>query len=426
MQFDHLDNKFKEAAAHHHPPYDEQAWTKMEKLLDKHMPVEEKKRRFFYILFFAGLLVLSGLLVTQPWKQNKPVQPSKKDATSLVTAKTITTGQTPATNNVNAGNHERTVEITSPVPTATNIPPVYATNDLFRVGKHINKKQPLLTSAHNTNIVPGVNEPSVNEAVKANQTDNKPKDPLIINQHPGKDAIGKTSPNQLLTTPSSVTKETTPAVSSVQKHKEKSRKTHVFFISLGAGPDISFVRAKDPGTFKIFGGGGLGYTYNNRLTLRAGFYSARKIYTAQPQDYNAPPIFYTYYPNLQKVEANCKVYEVPVAVSYHFGKGAKRNFFASAGLSSYFMKEETYNYYYKVTPTSPTQSRTRSIYEGSNHFFAGMTLSAGYTKNINKRVSLTVEPYTKLPLSGIGYGKVKLNSAGVLFSAGIKPFQKRK
>jgi hypothetical protein len=33
-----------------------------------------------------------------------------------------------------------------------------------------------------------------------------------------------------------------------------------------------------------------------------------------------------------------------------------------------------------------------------------------------------VEPYFKLPLSGVGFGKVKLNSGGVLVTAVIKPF----
>ena len=37
-----------------------------------------------------------------------------------------------------------------------------------------------------------------------------------------------------------------------------------------------------------------------------------------------------------------------------------------------------------------------------------------------------IEPYVKLPLTGIGYGKVKLNSGGILFSIGIKPFAAKK
>jgi hypothetical protein len=36
------------------------------------------------------------------------------------------------------------------------------------------------------------------------------------------------------------------------------------------------------------------------------------------------------------------------------------------------------------------------------------------------------EPYVKIPLTGVGFGKVKLASAGVLFSVGIHPPKSRK
>jgi hypothetical protein len=44
---------------------------------------------------------------------------------------------------------------------------------------------------------------------------------------------------------------------------------------------------------------------------------------------------------------------------------------------------------------------------------------------LNKNISLQAEPYLKIALDGVGYGKVNLNSAGVLFSAIIKPFAKK-
>jgi hypothetical protein len=54
-----------------------------------------------------------------------------------------------------------------------------------------------------------------------------------------------------------------------------------------------------------------------------------------------------------------------------------------------------------------------------------LNLSGGYTRVLNKNISLQAEPYFKIALDGIGYGKVKLNSGGVLFSAVIKPFAKK-
>ena len=65
MQFEDFDKKIKEAAEHHHPAYDEMAWDKMEKLLDKHLPQkEDKKRRFIFFLllflFLGGAVIIIG------------------------------------------------------------------------------------------------------------------------------------------------------------------------------------------------------------------------------------------------------------------------------------------------------------------------------------------------------------------------------
>ncbi len=95
---------------------------------------------------------------------------------------------------------------------------------------------------------------------------------------------------------------------------------------------------------------------------------------------------------------------------------------ASAGLSSYLMKEENYNYYYKYYPGSPTYSHLSSIRNENNHYFSVVTLSAGYKRKLGNRVTMMAEPYLKLPVKGVGYGKVKLNSGGVLFSIGVNPF----
>src|ERR1043165_3207324 len=69
MQFDQFDKKFRDAAQHHHPAYDEKAWSKMEKLLDKHMPGKNNRRFIVFWMLGIGLL-LTGLFVYQPWKNS--------------------------------------------------------------------------------------------------------------------------------------------------------------------------------------------------------------------------------------------------------------------------------------------------------------------------------------------------------------------
>ena len=62
MLFDNFDKKIKEAAEQHHPAYDENAWRKMEGLLNEHLPKQRDKRRFF-LLAFATLLIGGGAFV---------------------------------------------------------------------------------------------------------------------------------------------------------------------------------------------------------------------------------------------------------------------------------------------------------------------------------------------------------------------------
>src|ERR1700712_4441531 len=64
MQFEDFDKKIKEAAEHHHPAYDENAWTKMETLLDEHLPVKkDDRRRFVFLLLFLFLIGSGAFLL---------------------------------------------------------------------------------------------------------------------------------------------------------------------------------------------------------------------------------------------------------------------------------------------------------------------------------------------------------------------------
>ena len=62
----------------------------------------------------------------------------------------------------------------------------------------------------------------------------------------------------------------------------------------------------------------------------------------------------------------------------------------------------------------------------NKHYFSVVTLSGGYQYKLNNRFSFIAEPYVKIPLSGIGLGKIKLNSTGILVTAAIKPFAKKR
>ena len=192
-----------------------------------------------------------------------------------------------------------------------------------------------------------------------------------------------------------------------------------FFVS--TGPDVSKAQNSKAGKVTMSWGLGVAYTLN-RLTLKAGVFSANKIYWAGPDDYK---LSYTPPPNLKFIgaDANCRVIEIPVKLSYSFAVKNRSNWFAGAGLSSYLMKREDYSYEFK----SNTGNSYYHSYETKNenkHYFSVLNLSGGYSYQLSNTISISAEPYLEVPLTGIGAGKVHLNSGGILFTVGVNPFRK--
>ena len=206
--------------------------------------------------------------------------------------------------------------------------------------------------------------------------------------------------------------------------KPGSQKKSAFAITITALPDLSVVGTNRTGKIKMGYGAGLSYTLN-RITFRSGFYVGKKVYTAGPDEYHSknpwPGNFI-----LDKVDADCKVYEIPFLLSYNFSQSKRSNWFFSSGLSTYLMKRETYGYYYEYRGSPTVYQKTTTINNEYKHFFSIVNLSAGYERKLNNRLSITAEPYIKVPLDGIGYGKIQLNSAGVAVTLSVKPFAPKK
>lgn len=455
MRFEDLDKKFKEAADHHHPAYDEKAWAKMQKLLDKHLPREkERKRRIFFWLFLFLLIGGAGLLIGNPFRQDKQAVRAEKnmqwkknnDAIQSTTENTgisVTDKSSPV--NEESFEYKPGAADRSNNYTVKNVVVSKQTDfdkQTITISSSTGQKKKIARKKQGKDDQPFV---PINRAADKSSTtlvtttsgdpvSSKPNE-ATDNNAPIKIADNKkdisSAPDVAVDTDKMIKKEDSAVaetdIAAQQNNKEKKSRTKnskssAFFFTATAGPDISFTGNDRPGKISPVLGVGLGYTFNDRFTIRTGFYTASKIYTASPEAYHPPDIFYTYYPYLEKVEADCKVYEIPLTISYNFGNNGKQNWFVSAGLSSYLMKRETYNYFYKNSPSGPTISNEWTIENENKHLFSVFSLSGGYQRQLSRSVSILAEPYVKLPAGGVGYGKVKLNSAGLLFSLGIKPF----
>jgi hypothetical protein len=443
MQFDDLDNKIKEAAEQHHPAYDENAWHKMEKLLNKHLPQANDDRRRILFILLLFLLIGGGVFIgiNKPWQrntiaQNKPGEiintpeqshnePDNKtnetlteqdhikkvninkqgsiDNTDKESNNKIKVDQHPVTLIKKQGSFKgKTIKTNNAV-----LIPIAKANPVINNNEStIEKKDKSTDDAKNVNIT-NADKNIVNNQVAETKTD---RENIITKQQPG--VINDSKDNKDNNTDKTQTK---PA----KKNKiNKSKTSNGFAFNFSVGPDASKAGGSKTGKITWVYGAGLSYT-KNRFTLRGGVYSAKKVYTAGPTDYK---LSYPLPPNIKFVgaDADCKVIEIPFNLDYRFGITKQSNWFAGAGLSSYLMKRETYNYNYKST--TGTYSHLYEVKNKNDHYFSILNLSAGYTRQLNHTFSITAEPYVKIPLQGIGEGKVHLNSGGVLFTIGVKPF----
>ena len=183
-------------------------------------------------------------------------------------------------------------------------------------------------------------------------------------------------------------------------------------IGLLAAPELSAVHQRGVGA-----GGSVGlqveYLLARRWRLSTGYLQAIKRYEAGSGDYHLP----TAWPSpwaLTEVTANCRIIDVPLNLRYDVWQQPQRRAFVSGGLSSLFMRREDYDYQYDAG--GKTYNSAWQFLNYSNHPFQVLNLSVGYEQSLSQRWALQVEPYLKLPLGGVGYGAVRLQSAGVFFS----------
>ncbi|HET6723495.1 MAG TPA: hypothetical protein VFH07_12135 [Chitinophagaceae bacterium] len=445
MQSENFDKKIKDSLSQPPPGNENPAWDKMEELLDKHMPVEKKdKRRFVFILFLFLLTGGGAFLIWQNNNEDKnnisaiesqnkkseepgTVVPSNENANNNTAGneKEITPQKTPGNITDQTNSKERktlpttssTNPFSNPEPTPTNVSATKIPRDKKNYNTIAENNDP--TEKISTTAEKNTKPVATEDVVKTEPSSVSKEKTEQIKDESQKPVIEKTSEQKPETTAS---QPIATEKSNAQKQKNKKSPLNNLFFTASAGPDFSAVGFDNAGKVQMAYGAGLGYKISDKFSIRTGFYAARKVYSADPDDYDPPYNVSQYYPNLKNIDANCKVYEIPVTVDFTISKNTKQSWFVSTGLSSLIMKEETYDFYFKPNYSPNYIVYSKTITNENKHYFSVLNLSGGYTRNLNRNISLQAEPYLKIALDGVGLGNINLNSGGILFSAIIKPF----
>lgn len=216
--------------------------------------------------------------------------------------------------------------------------------------------------------------------------------------------------------------ETAKNTNTTKAKKDKAPRSRWEF-GLTYAPDISTIKFAytEPPGHNI--GVTIGYNFSKRFAVQTGLIYTTKKYKVRGADYNPPKGYWTDYVKLETVTGECTMWDIPLNLRYNMAPRKKSNFFVSAGLSSYLMQKEDYNffYYYNNNPLN----RYRHMDTTRKHWMSVLNLSVAYERQLSRKFALQVEPFFKQPLSGIGFGDMKLNTTGVYFTLKYKPVSGR-
>ena len=439
MQLDKLDIKIQEAARQYQPALDEQAWDTMEKLLDEHLPLKKNDRRKFIWLWLL-LFLLAGTLfmITKPWNMKEEAFRSPEHNIISAFANVFEKVAIISENSTASLITGKKLPVNNPMPLDNSAPRLnLSINKAFR-GKPAfensdnqnNIAKAIIKDHSSLKVTAKTSADKENEMVKNNnssddnhyQSDDAPGISKTMNDE--EKAGNKNIIKNEISNFSDKQNDIPPVESKAPSSKNKNKFSNSFALLFSAGPDVSAVDIGNIGKVNPVYGIGAGYNIDKHWTLRTGFYVTRKAYEAKLSDYHPPAGFWNYYPNLEYIDADCKVYEVPLIINYHFSETSKRLWFGSAGVSSYFMKKEKYDYVSK-DPSGQYSYNDYIVNNKNKHFLSSLRFSGGYERKLNKNFTIITEPYINLPLTGVGFGKVKLHSAGILFTLSVKPFTKK-
>ena len=210
-----------------------------------------------------------------------------------------------------------------------------------------------------------------------------------------------------------------PAPPPVVKKKESAEPPTAFQKGLSgrvvATPDLSFISSsemlKNP---RLALGVMLEHRFARRWSIQLGVIKSDKVYTATGEQYKWPEIWNAQKARPTEVAANCKVLDIPINIRFDVLEGRRSRWFVSSGVSSYKMLNERYDYTY------PQHSYPKWMnWEGStgSYWLGVLNASVGVEQQIGRNFSLQVEPFWKIPMAEVGFGKIKLQTSGIFISA---------
>jgi hypothetical protein len=152
---------------------------------------------------------------------------------------------------------------------------------------------------------------------------------------------------------------------------------------------------------------------SGRFFMNTGIVWVKNKYEAYGEDYHAPSRYWKNGIVADEAYGECVMLDIPINLRYNVLMSGRHQFFISGGASTYFLLKEDYYFYYEEDdPELPKHWGTdkTTIYP-----FGIVNLSIGYQYQIGRKGAIQIEPFIKLPTTGVGWGKVDLHTLGIYF-----------
>lgn len=186
-----------------------------------------------------------------------------------------------------------------------------------------------------------------------------------------------------------------------------------FKLGVGYSPDFSTVGI---GNFVSPGSrwtATVEFGFFNRFVINTGVVFVSNKYEAYGEDYHAPSRYWKKGIVAEEAYGECQMIDIPLNLRYNVIQKGKNVVFINAGASTYFVTKEDYYFHYEQEdPELPTHWGTdkTTIYP-----FGIINLSFGYEHEFTQRSGVQIEPFIKIPTTGIGWGNVDLHTLGIYF-----------
>ena len=201
-----------------------------------------------------------------------------------------------------------------------------------------------------------------------------------------------------------------PVANKVMKMDTRNNNESGFYAGIVSGVDLSSIRFKSAKTGATKGFI-IGYSFNQKWSIESGLlWDTKRVYD-NGKYFNPPGYTPTNGITIVAVNGKSRLYELPVNMKYTIISG-KHSLFSTAGLSSYIMRSENYDYEYEQN-NQPGGHNYLSYTNATKNWFSVVNFSIGYTHKFGDIGSLRVEPYLKLPLKNIGVGNMPITSTGM-------------